>query len=82
MSPFAATFALPLEMESTDSSGSAAYVSVADANLPLFFGHLVWSLVYNGVLLLAMIAIVSGAVARGGVNRSALLDDRKRSRVR
>jgi hypothetical protein len=55
MSPFAATFALPLEMESADSSGSAANVSVANANLPLFFGHLVWSIVYNGVLLLAMI---------------------------
>jgi hypothetical protein len=54
MSPFVATFALPLEMESPDSNGSAAYVRVADANLPLFFGHLLWSLVYNGVLLLAM----------------------------
>jgi ABC-type transport system involved in multi-copper enzyme maturation permease subunit len=54
MSPFAATFALPLEMEGGDSNGSAAYVRVADANLPLFFGHLLWSLTYNGVLLLAM----------------------------
>src|SRR6185295_1774231 len=46
ISPFAATFALPLAMESADSSGSAAAVSVATANLPLFFGHLVWTLAY------------------------------------
>jgi ABC-type transport system involved in multi-copper enzyme maturation permease subunit len=58
VSPFAATFALPLEMESgTDVGGSQAYVSVADANLPLFFGHVVWSLAYNGVLLLAMMRL-------------------------
>ena len=57
MSPFAATFALPLEMESTDSSGSAATVSVAHANLPLFFGYAVWSLAYNGVLLLVMMRL-------------------------
>jgi hypothetical protein len=57
LSPFAATFALPLEMESTDAGGSEAYVSVADANLPLFFGHVGWSLLYNGLLLLAMIRL-------------------------
>jgi hypothetical protein len=55
LSPFAATFALPLEMESTDSSsGTNAVVSVASSNLPLFFGYIGWSVVYNGLLFLAM----------------------------
>jgi ABC-type transport system involved in multi-copper enzyme maturation permease subunit len=54
MSPFAATFALPLEIESSGSGGGPTSASVATPNLPLFFGFLLWSLVYNGVLLLAM----------------------------
>ncbi len=58
MSPFAAVFSLPLEMESSDSGVSrTAYVTAADANLPLFFGYLLWALVYNGVLLLAMMRL-------------------------
>ncbi len=55
LSPFAATFALPLELANSDTGGSDAYVSVADSNLPLFFGHLGWAILYNGLLLLAMI---------------------------
>lgn len=57
MSPFAATFALPLEMESTEEEGTDAYVSVADSNLLLFIGYVGWSLLYNGLLLLAMMKL-------------------------
>jgi hypothetical protein len=57
MSPFVATFSLPLEMTSSDDRGMSSVVSAADANLPLFFGHIAWSVVYNGVLLLAMIRL-------------------------
>jgi ABC-type transport system involved in multi-copper enzyme maturation permease subunit len=53
-SPFEAAFALPLTMEGADSSGNASSLSVARQNLPLFFGHVAWSLVYDGVLLLAV----------------------------
>jgi len=57
VSPFAATFALPLEMPSPDADGRDTYVGVANANLLLFFGHVAWSLAYNGLLLLAMIRL-------------------------
>jgi ABC-type transport system involved in multi-copper enzyme maturation permease subunit len=57
LSPFAATFALPLAMENGDAGGSGGPVSVANANLPLFFGFVAWSLAYNGLLLLAMIKL-------------------------
>jgi ABC-type transport system involved in multi-copper enzyme maturation permease subunit len=56
MSPFAATFALPLEMKSDDGK-TVAIVSNADADLVLFFGYVLWALVYNGLLLLAMMRL-------------------------
>lgn len=57
MSPFAATFALPLEIDTADALAGAANATGSVGNLPLFFGHIAWSLVYNGVLLLAMIQL-------------------------
>ncbi|MGE3638748.1 MAG: ABC transporter permease, partial [Pirellulales bacterium] len=57
-SPFAATFALPLEMTNNDdSSSTSAVVSAADADLSLFFGYVLWAVVYNGALLLAMMRL-------------------------
>jgi len=57
MSPFAATFSLPLEMTSDDEGRTAAVVSSADADLALFFGHILWALAYNAFLLLAMMRL-------------------------
>jgi ABC-type transport system involved in multi-copper enzyme maturation permease subunit len=53
LSPFAATFALPLEFQADDGQ----MISVSSPNLWLFFGHIGWSLLYNGVLLLGMIRL-------------------------
>jgi ABC-type transport system involved in multi-copper enzyme maturation permease subunit len=50
LSPFSATFALPLEIQDGENTSR----SVATPNLPLFFGHLGWSILYNGGLLLAI----------------------------
>jgi len=52
LSPFAATFALPLEMERDGN-----LVSVVSPDLGLFFGHLGWSILYNGLLLAAMMRL-------------------------
>jgi hypothetical protein len=52
LSPIAAAFSLPLEMEYEGS-----LVSEASPNLVLFVGHVVWSLFYNGLLLAAMIQL-------------------------
>jgi ABC-type transport system involved in multi-copper enzyme maturation permease subunit len=57
MSPFAATFALPLDIETADAVSGTANAASPAGNLPIFFGHLVWALVYNGVLLLAMMQL-------------------------
>jgi ABC-type transport system involved in multi-copper enzyme maturation permease subunit len=56
-SPFAATFALPLEVETADAIAGTTNAVPSNSNLPVFFGHLVWALVYNGVLLLAMMQL-------------------------
>lgn len=50
LSPFSATFSLPLEIQ----NGEGAARSVARPNLVLFFGFIGWSLLYNGALLLSM----------------------------
>jgi len=52
LSPFAAAFALPLEVNS--ESGP---ISISTPNVPIFFGYVGWSIVYNGLLLLAMIRL-------------------------
>jgi ABC-type transport system involved in multi-copper enzyme maturation permease subunit len=55
LSPFAAAFALPLAMESTD--GSTKVAAGVSPNLWLFLGHVGWSLLYNGLLLVAMMRL-------------------------
>jgi ABC-type transport system involved in multi-copper enzyme maturation permease subunit len=52
VSPFAATFALPLNIER-----DGANVAAANSNLGLFFGFIGWSILYNGGLLLAMMRL-------------------------
>jgi ABC-type transport system involved in multi-copper enzyme maturation permease subunit len=53
LSPFAAVFALPLDV-SRDEVNSTA---VAASNLPLFFGYVLWSILYNGLLIVAMMRL-------------------------
>ena len=78
LSPFAATFALPLEMESTDAGGSEAFVSVADANLPLFFGYVGLVARVQRPAAAGDDAAVSSALARGGLS-DWLCDDQLQS---
>jgi hypothetical protein len=52
LSPFSATFALPLEIM-VDGKPQ----SVANPNLLLFFGYVGWSILYNGLLLLMMMRL-------------------------
>jgi hypothetical protein len=52
LSPFSATFALPLEIEH-----DGKMMSVASPNLLLFFGYFGWSILYNGILLLSMMQL-------------------------
>jgi hypothetical protein len=49
LSPFAATFALPLNIE---QDGTNKVMSTPEVGV--FFGYLGWSILYNGALLLAM----------------------------
>ena len=51
LSPFAATFALPLNIERGESGNLAAAKIQAAGELPLFLGHVGWTLAYNLVLL-------------------------------
>jgi ABC-type transport system involved in multi-copper enzyme maturation permease subunit len=53
LSPFAAVFALPLDV-SRDDVNTVAGVA---GDLPLFFGFIGWSVLYNGALLVAMIRL-------------------------
>jgi ABC-type transport system involved in multi-copper enzyme maturation permease subunit len=50
LSPFAAVFALPLDVSRDDVNSVAA----ATGDLPLFFGYIGWSILYNGALVFAM----------------------------
>jgi hypothetical protein len=50
LSPFAAVFALPLDVSRDDVNTVAATAG----DLPLFFGYIGWSVLYNGALVLAM----------------------------
>jgi ABC-type transport system involved in multi-copper enzyme maturation permease subunit len=52
LSPFSATFALPLEIEH-----DGKMMSVASPNLLLFFGYVGWTILYNGILLLSMMRL-------------------------
>jgi ABC-type transport system involved in multi-copper enzyme maturation permease subunit len=51
-SPFAATFALPLEIERNDAN-----VGQTIADLGIFFGYVGWSILYNGALVLLMMRL-------------------------
>ena len=53
LSPFAATFALPLEMDDEDGQS----LTVASPSWLLFLGYVGWSLLYNGLLLMAMMRL-------------------------
>jgi ABC-type transport system involved in multi-copper enzyme maturation permease subunit len=50
LSPFSATFALPLDVSRGDNPAATA----VPANLRLFFGYVGWSIVYNAALILMM----------------------------
>ncbi|HJQ80504.1 MAG TPA: ABC transporter permease subunit [Lacipirellulaceae bacterium] len=50
LSPFAAVFALPLDVSRDDVN----IVAASAGDLPLFFGFVGWSVLYNGALVLAM----------------------------
>jgi ABC-type transport system involved in multi-copper enzyme maturation permease subunit len=53
LSPFSAVFSLPLDVSGDDMNPTPAVVG----NLPLFFGFVGWSILYNGLLILAMIRL-------------------------
>jgi hypothetical protein len=53
ISPFSATFALPLEIVE-DNSRAATSAPAATSDLRVFFGFVAWSIVYNAVLILLM----------------------------
>jgi len=55
LSPFVATFSLPLAMESTE--GGTEVAAGVSPNLWLFLGHVGWSLLYDGLLLVAMMKL-------------------------
>jgi hypothetical protein len=58
VSPFAATFALPLDIPPVpDQSSGAATTDFGGGNLVIFFGYVMWSLLYNGLLLAAMVRL-------------------------
>jgi hypothetical protein len=54
LSPISATFSLPLEIRSADSAGIQAAGGLGSGGWDLFFGHVGWSVIYNGLLLGAM----------------------------
>lgn len=52
VSPFAATFALPLKIDSrSDGLNSEAAQKQAEGDLPIFFTHVTWAILYNTILL-------------------------------
>ena len=55
VSPFAAAFALPLDIDRGTEGNLGAAKRQAAGNLPIFFGHLGWVMVYNVLVLLVII---------------------------
>jgi ABC-type transport system involved in multi-copper enzyme maturation permease subunit len=53
LSPFSAVFALPLDVSGEDLNQTA----LAASNLPQFFGFIGWSVLYNGLLIVAMMQL-------------------------
>ena len=56
-SPFSAIFALPLDIEHGDGNSGVPATAAVSSNLGLYFGHVGWSVLYNGLLLLAMMRL-------------------------
>jgi ABC-type transport system involved in multi-copper enzyme maturation permease subunit len=58
ISPFSATFALPLYVvQSDDSAADATTAAAVAAEMPVFFGFIGWSILYNLALVLAMMQL-------------------------
>ena len=58
ISPFSATFALPLNIADENMSvKTAEEAAAATSDLRIFFGYLGWSVLYNGVLILVMMRL-------------------------
>jgi len=62
LSPFSATFALPLDVESSEgatlnSTEAAAAAKAASSDLRIFFGYVGWTILYNAVLILVMMRL-------------------------
>jgi ABC-type transport system involved in multi-copper enzyme maturation permease subunit len=60
LSPFSATFALPLDVGSSDgsiNSGNSAANATANSDLHVFFGFIAWTVIYNTVLILLMMRL-------------------------
>ena len=62
LSPFSATFALPLDVESSEgatlnSAEAVAAAKAASSDLRIFFGYVGWTILYNAVLILVMIRL-------------------------
>ncbi len=55
LSPFSATFSLPLNTEDANAPSTAAPASTSD--LRIFFGYIGWSIVYNAALVLMMMQL-------------------------
>ena len=49
LSPFTTAFVLPLNIQ--EAGQAASHTGFNRENLSLFFGHVVWSIIYNGLLL-------------------------------
>ena len=56
MSPFSATFALPLNIEDDDAR-SASSTLPASSDLRVFFGFILWAIVYSSALILLMMRL-------------------------
>ena len=54
LSPFSATFALPLNIADENTQAATA---AAASDLRIFFGYIGWSILYNGVLILVMMRL-------------------------
>jgi hypothetical protein len=54
LSPFSAAFALPLDVSDGEQPDSSPAIV---GNLPIFFGYLGWSLLYNVALVVAMMRL-------------------------
>ena len=66
ISPFSATFSLPLNIAEDDARAMGT-TPAADSDLRVFFGFVGWTILYCTRADSGDDAVVSGAVARGGL---------------